>query len=78
MKTAVSLPDDIYEEMERLARERNVPRDELYAEALREYVARRGARALTDAIDRALEGAGADADPGLSAAARRTLERSEW
>jgi predicted transcriptional regulator len=78
MKTAVSLPDDVFERMERLARTRNVTRDDLYAEALREYVARHDTHALTDAINHAIDDAGADADPALQAAARRTLERSEW
>ena len=35
VKTAVSIPDDVFEAAERLATERNVSRSELYAAALR-------------------------------------------
>lgn len=78
MRTAVSLPDDLFEQAERLAVQRNIHRDELFAEALREYVARHEPDAVTDAINRALEPEDLDVDPALVAAARRTLEQSEW
>ena len=78
MRTAVSLPDDLFEQAERLAKQRNVRRDELFAEALREYVARHNPGAVTDAINRALESEALDVDPALRVAARGTFEQSEW
>ena len=78
MRTAVSLPDDLFEQAERLAKQRTVPRDELLAEALRESVARHDPDAVTDAINRAVDQEGASVDPLLRVAARRTLERVEW
>jgi predicted transcriptional regulator len=41
MKTAVSIPDEVYAETERLARHLNKSRSEVYSLALAEYVARR-------------------------------------
>src|SRR5580700_6419740 len=38
MKTAISVPDEIFEEAERLARQRGMSRSELYAKAVAEYV----------------------------------------
>jgi lysyl-tRNA synthetase class I len=38
MKTAVSLPDQIYYEAEKTARCMGVPRSKLYADALSEYI----------------------------------------
>ena len=40
MKTAISIPDDVFEEAERLARRMGKSRSRLYQHALAEYVAR--------------------------------------
>ena len=40
MKTAVSIPDEIFEKVERLAASEQRSRSEVYSAALREYVAR--------------------------------------
>ena len=39
MKTAVSIPDDVFHEAEELARRCNITRSELYANALRALLA---------------------------------------
>jgi predicted transcriptional regulator len=78
MKTAISIPDEIYAGAERLARKLRKSRSQLYAEAVAEYVARRDPEAVTEAMDRVCEQAGAPPDPAVSAAARRILERTEW
>jgi len=78
MKTAISIPDDVFAEAERLARRQKKSRSQLYAEAVEEYVARHDPDAVTDAMDRVCEDVGPDPDPAVSAAARRVLERSEW
>jgi metal-responsive CopG/Arc/MetJ family transcriptional regulator len=38
MKTAISLPDDLYEESEKAARFLRLPRSQFYALALTEYI----------------------------------------
>ena len=78
MKTAVSLPDDLFEEAEALAEAQRMTRSGLYTAALREYLARHSPDAVTAALDAvyACEPSGLDAD--LAAAAARTLERVEW
>jgi metal-responsive CopG/Arc/MetJ family transcriptional regulator len=40
MKTAVSIPDDVFEEAERLAADLETSRSQLYSRALREFVSR--------------------------------------
>jgi metal-responsive CopG/Arc/MetJ family transcriptional regulator len=47
MKVAISVPDPIFEAAELLAKQRRVPRSQLFAEALREYVSRHGSAAVT-------------------------------
>ena len=78
MKTAISLPDEIFERAERLARRLKKSRSELYREAVAEYVARHDPEAITEALDRLCEQVDAKPDAFSSAAARRLLERTEW
>jgi metal-responsive CopG/Arc/MetJ family transcriptional regulator len=40
MKTAISIPDEVFEEAERLAIELQTSRSQLYSRALQEFVAR--------------------------------------
>jgi metal-responsive CopG/Arc/MetJ family transcriptional regulator len=78
MKTVVSISDEVYEEAERLARRTRKSRSRLYADALREYLARHSPGEVTEAMNRALAEAGDASDPFVSAATRSILERSEW
>ncbi len=78
MKTAVSLPDEVFRGAERLARRLKKSRSELYREALRDYVARHDPDAITKAMNRVVDAVGATPDAFVSAAARHALERTEW
>jgi predicted transcriptional regulator len=78
MKTAISLPDDIFRDAERLAKRLKKSRSRLYMEAVAEYVARHEPEAITEAMNQVA----AKVDTGLGefarSAARRVLGRSEW
>jgi predicted transcriptional regulator len=79
MKTAVSVPDDLFAQVDRLARRSQRSRSEVYSAALREYVARHAPDEVTAGLDAVLAGIGEpDPDPFGSAAARRTLDATEW
>jgi metal-responsive CopG/Arc/MetJ family transcriptional regulator len=78
MRTAVSVPDDVFQEAERLARRTRKSRSRLYGNALREYLAGHAPDEVTEAMNRAIAGVGEDKDAFVSAAARRILEGSEW
>lgn len=78
MKTAVSIPDDVFEKAERLARRMKKSRSELFSRALTEYVARHAPDHVTEAMNQICADIGVEPDPFPSAAARRTLERVEW
>lgn len=78
MKTAISIPDDVFADAEKLARSLKKSRSQLYSHALREYVARHTADQVTEALDRVCgEAPPADYD-FARAAATRTLRRSQW
>lgn len=78
MKTAVSVPDDVFERAERLAKREKRSRSDVYSAALREYVARHASDEVTEAIDRVITEVGEGTDPFVTAASRRTLETTEW
>ena len=78
MKTAISVPDSLFKEAERLARRRGISRSRLFSEAVAEYLARHEPEAITSAMDKVCAEVGSHPDPAISAAARRILERSEW
>ncbi len=78
MKIAISLPPDVLEEAEQLARNTRRPRSQVVRDALRGYLARHSPDEVTDALDRAVAAAGEPVDPFVARAAKRTLEQSEW
>ena len=78
MKTAVSIPDEVFEEAERLARRMKRSRSEVYSRALAEYVARHASDRVTEAMNRTLAEINEPADDFPRAASRRVLERSDW
>lgn len=78
MKTAVSIPDEVFEKVERLARRAGRSRSEVFSAALAEYVARHAPDEVTDAMDRVCAAIDGQEDAFVGAAARRVLERSEW
>ena len=78
MKTVVSIPDEVFQGAERLARRAKKSRSRLYGDALKEYLARHAPDEITEAMNRACAEVGDTKDPFVSSAARRILERSEW
>jgi predicted transcriptional regulator len=77
MKTAISVPDDLFDRADHLARSTRRSRSELYSAALREYLVRHAPDEVTAALDRVV--AEADVPDGFtSAAARKTLTTTEW
>jgi len=79
MKTAISLPDDLFDAAERHARRVRKSRSQLYADALAEYLVRHAPDEVTEAMNAVVERLGeGGADPFLKAAARGALARTEW
>jgi predicted transcriptional regulator len=78
MKTAISLPKDVFEKAERLALKARKSRSQIYCEALREYVARHSPDDVTDALNRAMEQIGQTEDKFVTLASARALARVEW
>ena len=78
MKIAVSVPQDVFDRAERLARREGRSRSEVYSAAVREYVARHAPDEVVEALDQVVAEVGAEPDAFVAAAARRTLAPSGW
>lgn len=79
MKTAVSLPNELFHAAERHAQRSNQSRSRLYTDAITEYLARHAPDEVTAAMDRVVDRLGETAnDAFVSRAAQQTLACSEW
>ena len=78
MKTAISVPDQVFIDAEHLAKRLRLSRSELYAKALAEFVSRHSPDEITAAFDRVCAEVAGEPDPAFQRAARNLLESSEW
>ena len=81
MKTAISLPDTLFERAEQVAERLNLNRSQLYARALQEYLDRTDPDAITAAFNAVYAGESAALDPALAEMQRLTLAENdgdEW
>ena len=80
MKTAVSLPDPLFEAADQLARQLGKSRSQLYAEALREYLERHRDEDITRRLNEVYDAEPelAELDPVLAALQFRSLPQEEW
>ena len=53
MKTAISVPDEMFKEIEKVAKERRSSRSDVFVTAVREYLEKRKSGKLLDAINEA-------------------------
>lgn len=78
MKIAVSIPNDVFEDAERLAARLSASRSQLYARALAEFVARHDDDRITAAMNAVIDEVGPVPDEFTRAAAAQVLRRVEW
>ncbi len=78
MKTAISLPDDVFESADELAEQMGVSRSRLYATAVAEYVAKYRTRGLTARLDKVYSEESSGVASALRTAQARSVGSSEW
>ena len=78
MKTAVSLPDDLFRQAEAAARRLRVSRSQLYATAISEFLNRQRSDAVTDRLNEVYSRRPAKVDSALHRAQLRSLEKDSW
>ena len=80
MKTAVSLPDPLFEAADRLAKQLGKSRSQLYAEAVREYLDKHREEDITQRLNEIYEAQPelAELDPVLDTLQLEVLRREKW
>jgi hypothetical protein len=82
MKTAVSIPDAVFEKGEAVARRLDISRSELYARAVAAFVGAHSPDAITDSINAVLDQLTPEEREEdlkvIRAGARQTMKRNPW
>jgi metal-responsive CopG/Arc/MetJ family transcriptional regulator len=78
VKTAISIPDPLFKEAERLTRRLRIPRSQLYARALEAYLQRQRSKGIKEALDEVYGTESSELDPDLAAAAYHILAKEKW
>jgi len=78
MKIALSIPDDLFETGETVAKRLGVSRSRLYATALAEFLSKHRGQKVTDRLNAVYGTEESGVEPGVRRLQRRSLERDTW
>ena len=78
MKTAISIPDDLFRLAEAAARRLRVSRSKLYATAISEFLDRRQTGAVTERLNEVYSRRPAKVDSAVHRAQLRSLDKDFW
>lgn len=80
MKTAISIPDKIFESAEKMAKRLGVSRSELYVSAIQEYLARHTDEHVTEELNNIYSDTKAEnqLDPVTGRMQSNSIDRTKW
>ncbi len=78
MKTAVSLPDQVFQRAEALAKSLQMSRSELYATALAAFVAEHESARITEQLNQVYEQQSSALDPVFEQMQFHSLSSEQW
>lgn len=80
VKTAISIPDRLFEEADRLATQRGISRSELYTRAIAEFVESQKGRGVRERLDavHAEQPEESALDPALAALQVKSIGTRKW
>jgi metal-responsive CopG/Arc/MetJ family transcriptional regulator len=80
MKTAISVPDNLFEAADRMAAQLGTSRSELYARALSEYLEKHKSQGVTERLDQVYSGGAheLEVDAVLNTLQLQSLPRERW
>jgi len=78
MKTAISIPDDLFASADQLADQLGVSRSELYATAVADFVAKHQATDITARLDQVYATQPTRLEPAVRRTQARAARRAEW
>jgi len=73
MKTAISIPDELLSDIERTAKKLGIPRSQLFARALEEFITNHAPQDVTARINQILETENSSVDAHLAAMQAATM-----
>jgi metal-responsive CopG/Arc/MetJ family transcriptional regulator len=74
MKTAISLPEHLYKDAEKTAKSLGIPRSQLYAKALEEYISKHKGKEVTEKLNKIYKKMDKDAVAHISGIETASLE----
>ncbi|AFY42033.1 hypothetical protein [Nostoc sp. PCC 7107] len=78
MKTAISLPDSVFEEAEALATHLGISRSELYTKALQAYLQKYNRNQILSKLNQVYSQESAELDPVLAKMQFMSLPHEDW
>ena len=78
MKTAISIPDPLFEAADQVAKELAISRSELYSKAVAEFVAAHSGDSITEKLNEVLANEPNELDPVLVEMQMRVLRNDPW
>jgi metal-responsive CopG/Arc/MetJ family transcriptional regulator len=78
MKTAISIPDSIFEAAERFARRLGISRSELYSKAVTAYIQEHRNDSVTEALNELYSEEKSSLDPVVRSMQLASLSEDEW
>jgi len=78
MKTAISMPDEVFRTADRFARRQHVSRSALITEAVQEFLAHHRQDDVTEQLDCVYGQSESAVDPDIARLQERSVPREEW
>ena len=78
MKTAISIPDEVFVAADQLARRLGMSRSELYATAVAEYLAEHRANGVRERLDAVYGDVDSGLDEAMERIQRSSLPQEDW
>ena len=78
MKTAISVPDEVFSRVDQLARLRGTSRSAIFTEAAREYVQLHRQESVTDRLNQVYGSEDSLLDPVVARIQDHSLRREKW
>lgn len=79
MKTAISIPDDLFEAAEKMARKLKISRSELYQQAVTNFLQQQGADVVRESLDRVYaKKSNRGLDPLIRAIGEQIIKEEDW
>jgi hypothetical protein len=78
MKTAISIPNEVFEAAEKMARRLGLSRSQLYTNAVSEFLRRHFSDDVTEKLNQIYDTESSELDPGTRALQYASIDEGDW